>query len=31
MDIGMIKKTERKALFTGAACILAPLLIGLLV
>jgi Kef-type K+ transport system membrane component KefB len=31
MDMGMIKRTGRKALFTGVGCILAPLLIGLLV
>jgi Kef-type K+ transport system membrane component KefB len=31
MDIGMIKRTGRKALFTGATSILVPLLIGLLV
>jgi Kef-type K+ transport system membrane component KefB len=31
MDIGMIKRTGRKALYTGVACMLSPLLIGLLV
>jgi len=31
MDVGMIKRTGRKALFTGVACMLLPLLISLLV
>ncbi|GLT65768.1 hypothetical protein SLA2020_381800 [Shorea laevis] len=31
MDLGMIKRTGKKALFTGVACILSPLLIGSLV
>jgi len=31
MDIGMINRTGRKALYTGVVCILSPLLIGLLV
>jgi Kef-type K+ transport system membrane component KefB len=31
MDIGMVKRTGRKALFTGVACIWSPMLIGLFV
>ncbi|XP_059436556.1 cation/H(+) antiporter 4-like [Corylus avellana] len=31
MDLGMIKRTGRKAMVTGVACILSPLLIALLV
>ena len=31
MDLGMIKRTGRKAMVIGVACILSPLLIGLLV
>ena len=29
MDVGMVKKTGRKAIFTGVACVLSPTLIGL--
>jgi len=31
IDIGMIKRTGKKALFTGVVCMFSPLLISLLV